>query len=35
MEGYFDLQLNGYGGVSLDCDDLTAEGLHGRLDPAA
>jgi N-acetylglucosamine-6-phosphate deacetylase len=27
-EGYFDLQVNGYGGVDFNSDDLTAESLH-------
>jgi len=28
MQSYFDLQLNGYGGVSFAGDDLTADDLH-------
>lgn len=27
-QGYFDLQVNGYGGVDFNADDLTPEGLH-------
>ena len=27
-DGYIDLQVNGYGGVDFNQDDLTAEGLH-------
>ena len=27
-EGFVDLQVNGYGGVDFNSDDLTAEGLH-------
>ena len=27
-DGYFDLQVNGYGGVDFNSDALTAEGLH-------
>ena len=28
LRGFFDLQVNGYGGVDFNRDDLTAEGLH-------
>jgi N-acetylglucosamine-6-phosphate deacetylase len=28
MAGYFDLQVNGYGGIDFNDDDLSAEGLH-------
>ena len=28
MQGFFDLQVNGYGGVDFNADDLTAEQLH-------
>ena len=28
VKGFFDLQVNGYGGVDFNQDDLTAEGLH-------
>ena len=28
MAGYFDLQVNGYGGIDFNGDDLTADGLH-------
>ena len=27
-DGYFDLQVNGYGGVDFNSDDLTPDGLH-------
>ena len=28
QSGYFDLQVNGYGGVDFNSDALTAEDLH-------
>ena len=28
MDGYFDLQVNGYGGIDFNGDDLVADGLH-------
>ncbi len=28
IQGIFDIQVNGYGGVDFNCDDLSAEALH-------
>ena len=35
MDGYFDLQVNGYGGVDFNSDDLTAEDFAKSLDALA
>ena len=35
MTGYFDLQVNGYGGVDFNSDDLTAEDFAKSLDALA
>ena len=33
--GYFDLHVNGYGGVDFNQSDLTAEGLHAACERLA
>jgi N-acetylglucosamine-6-phosphate deacetylase len=35
MHGYFDLQVNGYGGTDFNSDALTAEGLHAACERLA